>query len=250
MPIQLDIHTYAHPRCDDPFFQNLELAVPYSGICVLLGASGSGKTTLLQITGAFERGHFDGTREFWLDGEQVDLAHLRATAKIGYIPQQPALPSWRTARKCFDFIADLTGTSRPGLPEISSALRDARLPLDTLSLYPHELSGGMRRRLAIAATLAYSPRILFVDEPFAGLDSATAYAVMEILRSFVAGHEQERMALIVTHNAELASIMANTIYFVTRQQKLRHVKGNSNAKALVQLLRDDQLNLQAGDSSE
>lgn len=158
-------------------------------IVALLGASGVGKTTTLRILLGLDR-EFEG--------------RLRCNASgIGAVFQEPALLPWRTIGDNIGLVAH--GTAKP---DIRALLRDVGLP-STETLYPRQLSLGMRRRAAIARALAIDPDLLVLDEPFASLDPGTT----TLIASRLAAHIRTRRAAIVVamHDIERATAFATRI---------------------------------------
>ncbi len=173
----------------------VSLQVPTGARLALVGPSGGGKSTLLRVIGGFEAPDagtvdLEGRR---LAGEGTNVpAHRR---RIGYVPQDGALFPHLT----------VTGNIGFGLPRSTSRATRVRELMDLCSLepqladrLPHELSGGQQQRVALARTLATSPDVVLLDEPFSALDAelreATRTAVAEILdRAGVT-------AVLVTHD--------------------------------------------------
>ncbi|SAK84651.1 ABC transporter [Caballeronia catudaia] len=142
----------------------------------LVGPSGCGKTTLLDLVGGLT---LPDAGEILIDGRKVEGPGLDR----GIVFQQYALFPWKTALGNVAFGLEAKG--------IAKTERDARarrfLELVGLSefvdRYPHQLSGGMKQRVAIARSLAYEPDVLLMDEPFAALDAQTRESLQdELLR--------------------------------------------------------------------
>jgi ABC-2 type transport system ATP-binding protein len=144
----------------------LDLAVPRGIIYGFVGPSGSGKTTAVRILTGIDR-PTDGTVSVL--GRPLGRFDAQLRRRIGYMPQESVHFPNLSARENLSFVASLYG-----LP-----LRRGRILDDVLrrtELYEHrkkpvrELSGGMRRRLALSAALVHEPEVLFLDEPTAGID--------------------------------------------------------------------------------
>ena len=144
----------------------------------LMGASGSGKTTLLKaIAGllAPNEGRVEG-----------------AGARIAFLFQEDRLLPWRTAKKNVSLVSG----------DEALAERTLRaLQITDMDKYPDELSGGMRRRVALARALCFSGDLLILDEPFQGLDEKTREHAAHVILSFhvpllLATHEKEDAALL------------------------------------------------------
>jgi len=148
----------------------VSLVVSQGEVVSLLGPNGAGKTTAFKLMLGLlvpDRGavSFDGP----LDGLPL---HLRARRGLGYLPQGPSVFRGLSARD--NLLAVLEALGRPSPGAAADALL-ARFGLDTLAdRRASALSGGERRRLEFARALASSPRLLLVDEPFAGVDPLAA----------------------------------------------------------------------------
>jgi NitT/TauT family transport system ATP-binding protein len=133
----------------------------------LVGPSGCGKSTLLQILA----GLIAATRgEARIDGERICAP---MPDKIGMVFQDPTLLPWKTALANVEFPLDLRGMDRATRRKRCVALLELVGLGEFAERYPHELSGGMRQRVAIARGLAQDPRLILMDEPFAALDEQT-----------------------------------------------------------------------------
>ena len=159
----------------------------------IAGAASAGKTTLLQaIAGALPQSAELAHGRVLLDGRdlaQVPEAQLRALRgpQIGYIPSggwAHLNPVRRVGRQ----IEDVLRAHRPlGRRDVAAAvialLERVRIdsPVDRMNAYPHELSGGMAQRVAIAMGIACDPRVVIADEPTAGLDVTIQASVLDLL---------------------------------------------------------------------
>src|ERR1700731_3607464 len=133
----------------------------------LVGPSGCGKSTLLQILA----GLISATRgEVRIAGEPI---RAPMPDKIGMVFQDPTLLPWKTALANVEFPLDLRGIDRATRRKRCSELLKLVGLGEFADNYPHELSGGMRQRVAIARGLAPDPRLMLMDEPFAALDEQT-----------------------------------------------------------------------------
>ena len=197
----------------------VDLAVAAHECVAIVGESGSGKSQLLfACTGLLAaNGRARGSVRF--DGVEL-LGDAGATARvrgrgIGFVFQD-AGGSLTPHRRIGDQLAEAAiaarGLSRAAaLAEAARMLERVRLPeaARRLAQYPHELSGGMRQRAAIAAALMPGPRLLFADEPTTALDVTVQAEVLELLADLVRGLD---MALVlVTHDLGVAAALADRI---------------------------------------
>jgi phospholipid/cholesterol/gamma-HCH transport system ATP-binding protein len=178
---------------------------------VVLGLSGTGKSvTLKHIVGLLkpDSGHIfvDG-----MDVATADAEQLRAIRRrVAYLFQTGALVNWLSVR---DNVA-LPLVEKRSLPpgEIRERVDESLQSLDMLEAaerMPAEISGGMRKRAALARVLVQEPKVILYDEPTAGLDPVLSRTVGELIRAVQA--EDNRTAIVVTHDLELAFTVADRI---------------------------------------
>ncbi|BDH57241.1 ATP-binding cassette domain-containing protein [Tsukamurella sp. PLM1] len=184
---------------------SVDLALPAGTVTALVGESGCGKSLVASaLCGLLPAGTV-GTGEVTVAGRALaprdpGWARLRGHV-VGVVPQSPAT-SFTPVRTLRSQLAEVVGVlSSPHSPaELSLA---AGLDPDALDKYPHELSGGMVQRAAVAAAVAGEPAVLLADEPTSALDPATARGVLGLLR----GHADAGAAvLVITH--DLPAVLA------------------------------------------
>ncbi|MGQ4614516.1 ATP-binding cassette domain-containing protein [Nocardia sp. R7R-8] len=173
---------------------------------VLVGPSGSGKSTLLDLLGGLSK---PTSGEILLDGKPITGPGLDR----GIVFQQYALLPWRTARSNIEFGLEAKGLRRKARRELA----EHYLELVGLSgfgdRYPHELSGGMKQRVAIARSLAFDPEVLLMDEPFAALDAQTRESLQdELLRIWRA---TGKTVLFITHGIDEAVYLGQRVAVLT-----------------------------------
>jgi NitT/TauT family transport system ATP-binding protein len=168
----------------------------------LVGPSGSGKSSLLRAVIGLQR-PLAGLVE-------IDVK----PSEVGILFQDDALLPWRTARDNVALGLGFRGVSR------KSALVRADYWLNRVGLagfeqrYPRHLSGGQRKRVALAQVLALAPKLLLMDEPFASLDAIVRARVVQNVASLV---EQEGISvLLVTHDLEEAIGLSDSIYLLSQ----------------------------------
>ncbi|GGX05253.1 ABC transporter ATP-binding protein [Streptomyces malachitofuscus] len=184
----------------------IDLRIAAGEFVVLVGPSGCGKSTLLDLLGGLTPP--TGGR-ILLDGTPVTGPGLDR----GIVFQQYALLPWRTAQGNVEF-----GLEARGVPRRRRASR-AREFLDLVGLsgfedrHPHELSGGMRQRVAIARSLAYDPDVLLMDEPFAALDAQTRESLQdELLRVW---QRTGKTVVFITHGIDEAVYLGGRVAVMT-----------------------------------
>ena len=173
---------------------------------VLVGPSGCGKSTLLDLLGGLST---PTSGRILIDGSPVRGPGLDR----GVVFQQYALLPWRTAQGNVEF-----GLEAKGLPRRQRAAQ-ARDFLQLVGLsgfadrYPHELSGGMKQRVAIARSLAFDPAILLMDEPFAALDAQTRESLQgELLRIW---EQTGKTIVFITHGIDEAVYLGQRVAVMT-----------------------------------
>lgn len=186
--------------------EGVDLEVGEGEFVSLVGPSGSGKSSLLRAIAGLTRA--EGRLE------------LRVPLKeVGFLFQDDALLPWRTALENAALGLRIRGfAKREALERARAWLR--RLGLEGLDhRFPHQLSGGQRKRVALAQVLALRPRLLLMDEPFSALD---AILRMEITRDLVRLVEEEGIAvLLVTHDLEEALSLSDRIYLLSKGPRAR-----------------------------
>jgi NitT/TauT family transport system ATP-binding protein len=185
--------------------EGVSLKVEAGSLLTVLGPSGCGKSTLLRVIADIVRPQSGTVRVLGTSAEAA-----RRSRQIGFVFQDATLLPWRNA---IDNVRlPLEVGSRPALP------RGAMGPEDLLRLVglagweralPHELSGGMRQRVAIARTLLGGPRILLMDEPFGAVDEITRDRLNEeLLRIW---RETETTIVFVTHSIYEAAFLGSEV---------------------------------------
>ncbi|PIE51210.1 nitrate ABC transporter ATP-binding protein [Candidatus Fermentibacteria bacterium] len=173
---------------------SVDLAVSDGEFICLLGPTGCGKTTLLRILAGLEK---------------PDSGTVRIDSRPGYVFQQGALFPWLTVASNVSFSLRAQGVSRKdALPRCMEVLEKVGLQ-DFAHSYPHQLSGGMQQRTALARGLVTEPDILLLDEPFASLDERTAMVLQDTVRNLF--RKQSTTVVFVTHNIEEAVYLADRI---------------------------------------
>ena len=183
--------------------KDINLDIRRGEILALLGPNGAGKTTLINII----CGIVNPTKgEVLADGHDIISEYRAARSKIGLVPQELTTDAFETVWATVSFSRGLFGKPRdPGYVE--KVLRDLSL-WDKKDSKIMTLSGGMKRRVMIAKALSHEPRILFLDEPTAGVDVELRRDMWEMVRSLRAGGVT---IILTTHYIVEAEEMADRI---------------------------------------
>lgn len=177
---------------------------------VILGKSGSGKSVLLKCIVRlmdYDSGTIKVLGKEIKDLERKDLDVLRTD--VGFLFQGSALYDSMTVRENLAFPLRRHAKRMKGLNEetlIKEALRSVDL-VDAIDLMPAELSGGMKRRIALARTLILRPKIILYDEPTSGLDPITAKEIINLILEVQQIYNTA--SLIITHDMDCARVLSN-----------------------------------------
>jgi len=182
---------------------DISLSVREGQLVSIVGPSGCGKSTLLQIVAGLSAATGG---EVLIDGERVSGPR---PDKIGVVFQEPLLLPWKTAAENIEFPLALRHEPSEQRRRRSRALLDLVGLSDSGELYPHQLSGGMKQRVAIARGLIRDPRLLLMDEPFAALDEQTRTRMWSELLQIWA--RSRCTILFVTHSLIEAIYLADAV---------------------------------------
>jgi phospholipid/cholesterol/gamma-HCH transport system ATP-binding protein len=213
---------------------SVSFRLPHGETKALFGIAGSGKSTILKLTLGLLKP--DSGRIFVL-GEEVtqmseeDLFTLRR--RIGMVFQESALFDSRTVRENVAFRLMEEHISEE---EIEHRVREALSFVElerTVDMYPSELSGGMRRRVAIARAIVTQPEILLYDSPTGGLDPITSTTIIELVVK--QRDVYKTSSLLVTHRLQDAFVMA-THYFDRQANKMLPLPKGAHCEAPMAFL--------------
>ncbi len=174
----------------------------------LIGPSGCGKSTLLNMGSGLDR---PSGGEVFVDGEMV----TKPNPHVAFMLQKDLLLPWRTIRQNVEFGLEIQGVAAEERHARSEELlRKCRLT-DFAEHYPHQLSGGMRQRAALARTLAVNPTVLLMDEPFSALDAQTKMILQQDLGRTL--KETGKTALFITHDLVEAIALSDRILVMSER---------------------------------
>ncbi|MDZ7792460.1 MAG: ABC transporter ATP-binding protein [Spirochaetia bacterium] len=193
MPIQCNQLSLSFK--DLTVFNNFSLEIPDRHVTAVLGPSGCGKTTLLNLISGL------------LNPALGNVSGV-GNERISYLFQEPRLLPWKSVRKNIELVLG------PFMQPKEASLRCSKF-LEMVGLsrftdyYPHELSGGMRQRVAVARAFAYPAGVMLMDEPFQALDLHLKLSLIELFEKLWT-HDR-RTAVFVTHDIQEALLLGDTI---------------------------------------
>ncbi len=180
--------------------KNLNLILEKGKILGILGPSGSGKSTILNLLASLIK---------------PTSGQININGDIGYMFQRDHLLEWRSIINNITIGLEIQNKlNANALKKIESLLKKYGL-WDFRDYYPHQLSGGMRQRVALIRTLATDPDILLLDEPFSALDYQTRLQVSDDIYKII--KEEHKEAILVTHDISEAISMADQIVILSHR---------------------------------
>ncbi len=186
--------------------RDIDLSVPGGNFTVIVGPSGCGKSTFLRLVAGLDQ-PTDGTLSVATESD--------SSPRNAMVFQGRSLYPWLTLRQNVAFGLKLQGWSRRSRNERADELL-ATVGLSAFQRsYPHQVSEGMRQRVAIVRSLAVDPDILLMDEPFGALDEQTRFLLQEeLLRIW---ESTGKTVLFVTHSIDEAIVLADQIVVMSAQ---------------------------------
>jgi NitT/TauT family transport system ATP-binding protein len=197
--------------------QGLTFSVGAGELLTIVGPSGAGKSTLLNIIAQIDVASagevtFDGER---IVGPEQKVLYPGLKRRIGYVTQDDNLLPWRTTLDNVLFPREVQGTLDGAAREQARELIAAVGLSGFEKYYPHELSGGMRKRAALIRTLVYDPPMILMDEPFAAVDAQTRTQLQEdLLRLWSV---KRKTIIFVTHDITEAIALGDRALVLTRR---------------------------------
>jgi NitT/TauT family transport system ATP-binding protein len=218
-------HEYTRPGSNEHqlALDGVELDIKGGEFVCILGATGCGKSTLLMIMAGLVT---PTSGSVALDGQPV----TGPSKERGVVFQEYALLPWKTVRANVELGPRLQGRSRLETRELADRYLEMVGLSDSARKYPHELSGGMRQRAAVARTLAADPIVLLMDEPFAAVDAQTRRGLQEELVHIWG--KTRRTIVFVTHSVEEAALLADRVVVLSASPgKVREVVSVCTARS-------------------
>lgn len=207
---------FSFPDKTIPVLSRVSINIPRGDWITIIGPSGGGKTTLVKILAGILT---PDSGKITIDAEGQDPCRV-----IAYMPQNDSLLPWRTSLGNAILASQIEGRSRK---EAQSEARElfGRFGLAGFeNLYPSELSGGMRQRLALIRTFLSHREVLLLDEPLGSLDPLTRTTMQEWL--LLVWQQLGKSILLVTHDVDEAIFLSDLIYLFSRRPA--HVRRQFN----------------------
>lgn len=186
--------------------ENVSFSIRQSEFVSVIGPSGCGKSTVFNIVGGLIS---DYEGRVAVDGEPIRGPHK----SIGMVFQEESAFPWRTVIENVGFPLEITGVAKAERHERARRFINLVGLTGFENRYPAELSGGMRQRVAIARTLAFEPKILLMDEPFASLDEQTRLLLGDKVLQIQ--QELHQTCLLITHNLTEAVQLSDRVIVMT-----------------------------------
>jgi len=188
---------------------NISTTIKEGEFVSIVGPSGCGKSTLLHLIAGFDEPTAGGVK---IAGKPVNPGTV--PSNLGYIFQKDTVLPWRSVRDNIGLGLQYRGMPRADIDQKVAAL----LKLGNLQgfedTFPHQLSGGMRRRVALLMTLACEPQLLLLDEPFGALDTHTRTLLHKELINI--WRQMRQTIILVTHDLDEAVTLSDRIIVLSR----------------------------------
>jgi NitT/TauT family transport system ATP-binding protein len=200
--------TFRTPRGLLRALEGINLDVKPREFISLIGRSGCGKTTLLNVIGGLIR---PSSGQVSLAGRVVS----KPSREVGFVFQQPVMLRWRTVMENLLLPIEIFRLRKSDYVDRARELLESMGLAEFESSYPHQLSGGMAQRVAIARSLLYEPKVLLMDEPFGALDALTREQMnLELLRIW---QQTQKTVAFVTHDISEAIFLSDRVVLMARR---------------------------------
>ncbi|MDO8301079.1 ABC transporter ATP-binding protein [Lacisediminimonas sp.] len=200
--------TYVTGAGETPALLGLDFDVFDGEFCSIVGPSGCGKSTLLSILSGLLA---PDEGQVLLDQKQINGVN----GQVGFVLQKDHLFEWRNVIQNAELGLELAGRGSQKAREKVHQMLDAYGLGPFKHAYPHQLSGGMRQRVALIRTLATEPELLLLDEPFSALDYQTTLLLERDMHEII--RRNNKTALMVTHDIEEAVAMSDRVIVLSNR---------------------------------
>lgn len=196
------------PGAETIAIQDINFSIYHGELVSIIGPSGCGKSTLLGLAAGLDQ---PSEGQVFIDGVKVE----KPNSHVAFMLQKDLLLPWRTIRENVELGQEIQGVAATErAARAIELLKQYRLG-DFIDHYPHQLSGGMRQRAALARTMALDPGILLMDEPFSALDAMTKMVLQRDLALTL--HTSQKTALLITHDLVEAVILSDRILVMSKR---------------------------------
>ena len=196
---------------DNHVLINFNLVLNKGENLIIMGKSGSGKSVLIKCIIGLEKADGGTIMVMGKKINELDRTTLdELRTEVGFLFQGSALYDSMTVRENLEFPlrrhTKKFGVIKDTTPLVLQALENVGLA-HTINLMPSELSGGMKRRIALARTLILQPKVILYDEPTTGLDPITAKEILILMKSIQKKYNTS--SIIITHDVDCARVISN-----------------------------------------
>ena len=196
---------------DNHVLNNFNLVLNKGENLIIMGKSGSGKSVLIKCIIGLEKADGGTIMVMGKKINELDRTTLdELRTEVGFLFQGSALYDSMTVRENLEFPlrrhTKKFGVIKDTTPLVLQALENVGLA-HTINLMPAELSGGMKRRIALARTLILQPKVILYDEPTTGLDPITAKEILILMKSIQKKYNTS--SIIITHDVDCARVISN-----------------------------------------
>ncbi|MGH7003571.1 MAG: ABC transporter ATP-binding protein [Alphaproteobacteria bacterium] len=187
---------------------DVDVRVTEGEVVALIGPSGCGKSTLLNLASGLDR---PSRGRVFVDGSEV----TGPNSHVAFMLQRDLLLPWRSIIDNVTFGQEIQRVEKVHRREIARKLLDKYKLGEFVDHYPHQLSGGMRQRAALARTMAMNPAVLLLDEPFSALDAQTKMVLQQDLARTL--WDEKKTAFLITHDLVEAIALADRVLVMSRR---------------------------------
>lgn len=200
--------TYHTKEFETKALDNLSFSLKNGEFVSIVGPSGCGKTTILSVVAGLLKA---SNGEVLFEGNAINGINK----DVGYMFQQDNLFDWLTVENNVLFGLKLQKKLNSETKAFALGLLEKYGLKDFSKHYPSELSGGMRQRVSLIRTLATSPRLLLLDEPFSALDYQTRIKIQDIVFQII--KDEKKTVILVTHDISEAIVMSDRVLILTER---------------------------------
>ena len=203
---------------DKKILKNVSFNVDFGSICGLLGPNGAGKTSSFYIIAGLSNSD-NGNIQLADDDVTNMPMHKRSKLGIKYLPQEPSIFQNLTVHENLLGLAELTYNSKEEINNfVEQSIEEFNLK-DICNLKGRQLSGGQRRKVEIARTLVSNPKMILLDEPFAGIDPIAIEDIKDVLKKL---KSKDIGILITDHNVRETLELCDTAAIINDGEIIAH----------------------------